>query len=341
MRTTIILLLSLMILIGCGWDPPRDNPLDPNHYRYRPIEDNGSLAVQVLTLSQQPVEDAIVELTEAGLILRTDQDGWARFEEVAIGDWWVHAFKQADEGPVYARDSIQVEIRQSTHIETNFRLDAQPYFTNTVVNAVAYQEVNRGTVYYNLYLRANVEDPDGAVDIDSVTWLWNDDISLTGEFEYRLDSSFYGATIPSDSFSTGSIDAALNAPFFFEAFNAAGHSVRSNEVYPARVIHDAPETQDLELKFGPAPGLQWYYILTEFPDLSQFNYLIKIYQIGDAPGQTVYERLIAPTDNSSVYHQLPEPLPVGSYYWYVWVIDLFGNSSRSRLTLLTVKEPIL
>ena len=321
--TLFLTLTVTMLFVGsCEWDPVRDNPLDPRSKGYRPLPEEGSVDVRVMTLfsNNRPIQNAKVELlTEPVLSKQTDEDGWARFSEVAAGTLLVQATTDDNSKPNYAPASRQIVIRKATNIETNLYLDALPNFIYADAYAVTRQVIGDETIFYQVHLKAYVEDPDGGGDVKRVEWTWNDTTTLEGVLHYsRLDSLFHDTLISGKSF--GNIDAALDGVFQFEAFDGL-----------ERVIHDVPTLESLPYNQIVAnPTIAWNFTWgDDFVSPNQFNYLLRIHQISQFY-PLVYDSLITPSGIRDNEHRVENPLESGNYDYSVWVVDLHGNRARSK-----------
>ncbi len=128
MRSYLDILLRLaffVIFIGCQWDPPHDNPLDPQNYRYNP---SGSLKFILLdTLDLTPINRAEVRLPELSLCKLSDSSGIVEFPAVKPGNWWVFAERRGEnELKPYALDSILVYLQDRQARCDTIKLRALP-----------------------------------------------------------------------------------------------------------------------------------------------------------------------------------------------------------------------
>lgn len=297
----------------------------------------GSLSMQIINYNQQPIKDAtaLVTLTNFDLSKRTDSLGLANFDDVPAGEWWVSAFRTDIPGPIYARDSILVVINTGAPTYVSLRLDALPYFVDVSVNAITIAFQHRA--FNKLRLKARVEDPDGPSDLDYVEYQFEDTLTgdvISGRLAYNLESAYWVVEIPSENLPGGNIDNATNAPFRFFVFDDKGNSV-ATESSLLKVIHNAPDLNPRDIAPTPRPTLRWIYHLTdEFSDTTQFNYLVEIHQT--YPDQFLfYDTLLVPIVQNNPSHTVDRPLQAGDYEWYIYVIDNFGNYSRSERGKIT------
>jgi hypothetical protein len=330
--------VTAAVAIGCQWNPSHDNPLDPMSDRYSP---NGSLNFKVLTLIQQPIVGATVLIDELGLYVLTDSSGRAHFDNLPADSYWVRAFRDTPGLAQYGRDSLLVAVTPHGSLDTTINLDGLPSFTFVAANAIS--SIDSGTQHfpdYQVLLKASARDPDGPADLVRVQAKLTDAINhdtLSVTLSYALDSLFWSVIIPSDSFYNGHIENALILPFEFEAFDVAGRPSLPTPAYMARVIHNQPGI-NVPPQPDPFPVLQWDFPLyNELPYANLFNFLVRIYR-NFPQRQVIYERLLVPNNSSGYSHRIQSPLPPGTYEWEVWVIDLYGNSSRSARLPIQVTQ---
>lgn len=286
----------------------------------------GSLTLRVLTLHQKAIPNATVQINSLGLFRVTDNNGNANFPEIPAGNWFVSAKRERGDGAVYVEDSISVTITPGIQSSTRILLDALPYFMDVSVNSV---NIERGIETYirRLRLTATVDDPDGAWDLTSVIWFINE--TMTGRLNYNPDSIKWIIEIPSDSLTDQNVDALINIPIKFSAIDAMGNSADTSKAL-ARVIHRSPDLRPQEVSWIKNPTFSWhYYQRDEFSDISQFNYLVQIIR-EDPFIETVHSAIVQPIQNNTRDYTMQDSLSPGNYAWYVYVVDLHGNYSRSQ-----------
>lgn len=292
----------------------------------------GQLSVQVLNKSSQPIEHATVIITEHGKFSLTDTEGSAQLDDIPPGEVWVTAYRTKPMDPVYASDSLLVSVHPGALTYASFRLDAMPSFIEVAVTSNGYG-YSLNSIIHKVRLKARAEDPDGRTDVQYVTYHFTipeSQITLHDTLRWfgDQDSTYWWTEIPSEVFPGGNIDNAQNAPFYFEAFDSDSNSVLA-EGSLLKVIHDFPNVDPIQVNPQNQPTIAWYYYWRdEFVDTTQFNYLLRITK-DDIEPVVVYDTLLVPISQSNPSHQVAEVLDEGSYYFYIWVIDRFGNFSRS------------
>jgi hypothetical protein len=298
----------------------------------------GSLLFRTLDRTQQSISGVSVTITALGLFVRSDGEGVARFEDLPPGDWWVSAEKSESPGARFGLDSLLVTISSLIEADRSIFLDALPEFQMLTVTSLATSSIGQVDPQYSLRIRAIVTDPDGIIDLLRVEAMLIDtsrDDTIRSSLVFDNDSSLWFTEIPSDSFPGNLIDNALGLPVVVEAFDRAGYRSPAQTRYLTRVIHGVPQ---LFLESGGAtPTLAWIYDLwSEMPSISLFKYQVRIYH-NNIQRIRRYLRTVVPEQRAYNQHIVDTELPPGPYIWEVWVLDNFGNSSRSAPGYFTVQ----
>lgn len=301
---------------------------------------SGGLKITILTLNSQPIPGATVQVREPnGVVGRyaiTNALGEAEFAILPAGSVWVTAFRE-NGGAAYGRDSIRVDIFTAQIADTSLSLNALPSFEKVVVNAIAYADnPQQAEPFYFVRLKAVVDDPDGSfhlrrVEARAIDFAHEDTIRTSLRYFPNdiPDSIYWGADIQSDQFYNSLIDNVVAIPFEFFAYDAAGGSAPPTSTILVRVLHGYPDAAQVQPE--QYPQLRWIYTyIDDLQDTSLFNYLVRIYRTS-FPSSLAYERLVAPNEGTQNLHVVDRLLPSGGidYEYEVWVIDLYGNSSRS------------
>ena len=336
----VICIMVFICLLGCQWEPPHDNIFDPDHSNYKPF---GNLDLRVLTFGvpPQPVASATVLIPELGRIQTVNINGLASFKELSEGTWWVCAYRDIIPDTVYARDSIQVEIRQTFTTDINLQLGALPVFRYAKVISEKRQLADRSaypdSIELKAVLTAEVWDPDGEREIKHVVWRLQD--LMLDTLQFRTDYSYWFLDVPSSSFPGNDLAYSINLPYSFEAYDSRGNSSKAT-AHLVRVIQIIPERMTANFPNEPKvrPKLSWIlYWRDIFGRTEEFTCLLRIFLHEDL----VYERYIPNDGNFTQYeHTVEKSLIQGQQYiWEVWVIDNLENKSRSERDLFIVPLP--
>lgn len=321
-------------MLGCQWNPSHDNPMDPDFYRKPNV-----LNFLVQNLDRQPIPDANVRIDALGRFTKTDSLGIARFEDLPAGDSWITASRISGEMPLYALDSILITISLGTTINASINLDALPYFTSVVVNSQAIKPNDTDNAIVRLFLKTEVEDPDGPADVRDVLWRFkglDGSQEMDGSLDFKQDSMYYSGIILSNAFPDSNIDIAMEGTFTFEAFDGQENSVTAvtslNRIFHGRFQWDPIYDEQYAL-------LEWTYDWNaDFDDTQSFNYLLRIFKDDPDGSFQVYEKLLGSSGNAHQVHEIEEEFPGGRYTCFVWVIDRFGSFLRSNGALLVLNS---
>lgn len=309
---SLFLLLSFTLMISC--DAERINPLDPNSPLYR---DEGTLIGSVRTRTGKPIPNVVVEVPSLDRYTATDFDGRYELTGLKSGEAMVFASLKN-----YSSDSGQVKIRILKVDTLDFVLDALPQFDHCCVRT--YNIINKNN---HVELEASVSDGDGIVDIDSVS-CWIVDILDTFKLEY--DGGVYKKTILAKALPGETLESLIGKEFYFIAYDKAGQSVISNPAKMTRIIDEIPtlvEPVNFQV-VDKHPALIWNKTLTSFP------YTYKVEVMTTQLGVIWTKEGFSPDDTTVV---VDEELEADDYSWVVWIIDEYGNHSRSLIAGFKVK----
>lgn len=289
----------------------------------------GSLTIEILTLRQTPIVNATVLISELGLFRTTNDEGVVTFSSIEAGSWYVTAFRaeDVDSTVVFARDSIRVRINSGSHTSARILLNALPYFSYVNVRSITLQQRTASYLRW-LVMSASVEDPDGQAHLTGVYWRISE--SLNGALRYNPSTTYWEAEIADSLFSPATIYSMINVPIVFEAFDASGNSAQEHSTL-MRVINDSPDARPPDVSWSLRPNLRWdYEYRNQFADTSQFEYVVQVLRETHFDPELVYSRTVnhtSPTFREE--HIIEEDLPRNDYFWYVYVVDSYGNYSRT------------
>lgn len=321
-RLPVPALFAVLFLSGCLGDVPRDNPLDPLSGGF---EDSGSVTGR--TARYYPPYPAIsgvrVRLEPLGLAVMSDSDGRFTFGDVPAGSYRLVA---ETDGFAPASDSVTVRAGRMSELTRLMRMDGLPEIAEVSLSSV---HVSRWWPppedQYRLEVAVAVEDPDGVQDIESV-WVEIPALSFVDTLTAGQVFGRYTASIPASELQ-GGLHAALGHSVVVKARDFVGAEVASTPRTIARIIDDVPiaaDPQGLEAVDDPRPVLTWKLMLLPYP----FTYRVDV--VVDDPNVPRVVQTASGISPDSTSYRLESPLPEGTYYWVVWVVDAFGNRSRSK-----------
>jgi hypothetical protein len=317
-KCQIVMCVVGILLLAC--EAERDNPLDPESPYYK---GTGAIIGWVKTRTGEPISGMTLtvepETTEYEFCF-SNEEGFYEFEEVAAGSCKVIASKKG-----YAADSNWIEVAVGREDTVNFFLDILPGFTSC--------KVSTHHILQNYYAcpEAEVFDGDGLIDIDSVVF-WVAELPDTLSLEY--DAGAYRKIIYTDDLPGHSLEDLIGKDCFFRVIDKAGKQVSSSPVRAARIIYETPRVVkpvNFE-EVGQNPELVWYKADLSYP----YTYTVEVTNIKSGmPPVMVWSKGEISAGDTTV--TVPILLSPDYYYWSVWVVDEFGDRSRSKEAGFEVK----
>lgn len=301
-----------LLLLSC--EAERDNPYDPKSPLYR---DEGALVGWVKTRTGKPIPGVVVEISPHNKFSVTDLDGRYEMKCLKSGESRVFASLKG-----YSRDSGEVTIKILKTDTLNFVLDCLPQFEHCLVRT--YNIINKNN---QAEFETAVADGDGVVDIDSVS-CWVEDILDTFRLEY--DDGVYKKTIQAKTLPGNTLESLAGKDVFFIAYDKAGASSVSSPCAITRIIDEIPTLVE-PVNFQIAdknPTLVWNKTLTSFP------YSCRVEVMSTQLG-VIWSRDGISSNDTTV--TVDENLEADDYSWVVWIVDEYGNHSRSITAGFKVK----
>ncbi len=316
---TIYLVGVYLLTGGCSSDAPRDNPLDPANG----IRING---IVQRFYENNPIADAVITLTPGNLIGRSNSDGSYSIENITPGNYVAVCQK-----PGFLADSMNINLQQQETV--NFRLNALPFFTNISITTQHLVSFISSVDTAFVEITVTADDLDASNDVDSIRY----QIDAFGFADTLLqinpqEQTFIGQLETRD-LGISSLEQLGGQPFIFFVKDLPGAVVASNPQFITRIIRDTPVAQfpinniSITLPFV----FEWQMFSAEFP----FTYDIEIFQINFNFFTLVDEIRNIPGNVTEFNYS--GPLSAGEYFWVLFVIDEFGNKSRSIENPFTIQ----
>jgi hypothetical protein len=315
---------------GCLGEAPHENPLDPLAEGFRAegaIEGRvtGVFPVDGALEGRADVPVRFVPVGPAGrpeLATRTDAGGYFGLSELPTGPWAVVA---EDEG--LSRDADTVVVEAGRVAETLLQLEAVPVVEEQDLRTVHIVRWFPTDPVFQLEVEVTARDPDGRDDVASATLVVPDPAPaalplapVPGE-PGRFARVFDEAELPAGV--EGLLGRALRA----EVRDASGNVAGGPPVSLVRVIEQSPQTQSPQAGdvTGPLPTLVWRPAQVPFA----FTYRVDVFLLDGAGVPNLVDQAtgLGPAVTS---YAVGAPLAPGDYFWTVWIVDAFGNRSRSR-----------
>ncbi len=305
----LTLIVILLVVVTCN--PERDNPLDPRSPLY-----TGEATIKglVKTFAGNPIQDATVSATniDTQLSVSTNTDETGGFcISVYKGAYNVTAMMSG-----YLDSSMEVAIDAGEVREILFNLDGIPF---SIVQAALSSRMATwiGSVV-DIYISAEVGDPDGLQDIDSV---FVEVLEVKKYMAFNPQPQMYECRISENECPGGNSEFLIGPQFVVTAVDQKGVRGSSVPFYLIRIFREFPlSISPPDGAVVPGDDLQiiWHKLKTDFP----ISYLVQIF-IGWPP-QVVYEE----TTQDTVL-VVASTLSEGEYYYWVLAADEYGNTARS------------
>jgi hypothetical protein len=326
--------LGLAAGVGCG-DAPRENPLDPLSEGFR---DEGAISGRVTGLyppfpGRPGVQVRLIPVGPAGrpeLATRTDDDGRFALNDVPTGPYVMEA---DEEGFAGAADTVSVTA--GAVAEAMIQLDALPVVTEQSLRSVHILRWPPLEPVFQLEVEAAAEDPDRPQDLAGAS-LVVPDLDFSAELvETEPGTGVFAATFDERELPAPGVESLLGQTVRIEARDVSGNAGLGPPQSLVRVIEQSPQTQSPQFPdvVSTRPTLVWQPAQLPFA----FTYRVDVFVVNAAGIPRLFDRYenIDPNQTSI---QVEEELASGEdHFWTVWVVDAFGNRSRSREAGFTVQ----
>ena len=327
--------LGLAASVGCG-DAPRGNPLDPLADGFR---DEGGISGRVTGLyppfpGRPGVQVRLIPVGPAGrpeLATRTDGEGRFALSDVPAGPYAVEA---DEEGFASAADTVSVEA--GVVAEAMIQLNALPVVTEQSLRSVHILRWPPLEPVFQLEVEAAAEDPDRPQDLAGAS-LVVPGLDFSAELvETEPGTGVFAATLDERELPAPGVETLLGQTVRIEARDVSGNAGLGPPQSLVRVIEQSPQTvspQLLETVNTPTPTLVLQPAQLPFA----FTYRVDVFVVNAAGIPQLVDRY-EDIDPNQTSLQVEEELASGEdHFWTVWVVDAFGNRSRSREAGFTVQ----
>lgn len=306
--------LLALIAAGCSWDAPHDNPLDPVN--------GGNVEGRVLTRRATGIADAEVQAPAADRFCRTDSAGEFALYGLPAGSLLVRVRAEG-----FVADSFRIDLARGRVDSATRYLNGQPRFAAFRVSSHVFGRGWPPEPLTFCRLRAEVDDPDGVQDIDSV-WVEIAAVGFAGRLAWDPEDEEYAATLWSSELPGQSPETLVGQEVKFLVADLEGAVGAQSVCGPERIIYELP------VPLFPSGGLDTLesdttFAWRKFDQGFRVGYRAEVVRVeGGAPAGLVLARdATVPQDTG---WRVPiDSLPPGDYYWTVEAIDAYGNSSRS------------
>jgi len=246
------------LLLGCNWDPPHDNPIDPNYYRYLPT---GELKLTVIGAdSLKPLSQVEVRSPALAVLAYTDSAGSVHLKKLPLGLYRFYAERRDGTKP-YGLDSVNVQIRENSVYADTLSLPPLPPtrggLTVRVKTLISQEPIYGAEIRIPELGLYSLSNPDGYAEFPEVrpgNWTITGSKLSAVPPSYAVDS--LQVTINPSSLT--SVVLNLDAlPFFIEVLVTSLSKYRGVEEYTRELrlkakVDDPDRTSDIE-------HIEWTY----------------------------------------------------------------------------------
>ncbi len=316
-----------IIITGCVKDAERDNPLDPKSDLFN---DRGTIRGKVYSYYQpfRPIHYADIIIHPDHHWTTSNEYGDFTLTQLPAGDYTIHVQKEG-----YRPDSLNMTLKPGDNTYFQFNLNGLP---GLVSNKISIGHISRWWPTNDLYtikIEAEVSDPDGVADIQSVQ-LSIPDYDILLDLDRTQNPAIFSLMLNEEDLPLSSVHKLLGYPMYIHFHDLPESHCTTDAFYAARVIEDIPTPLSpisLAIVDG-RPTLIWQKTRLPFP----FTYDINIYRIDQGINTLVGQSAGIPSDSLS--YQVPILLSEGTYFWTLTVKDEFGNWSRSKEAAFQVQS---
>ncbi len=323
MKNRFILLTIIWVVgLNCISDAPHENPLDPEN-------PNTSLTLKGQVLTRYPpyqgIPDVEVWVEPLHRFTRTDSAGEFMFNDLKSGSYTIIAQREG-----YDSDTIAITLVD--HLVLEIYLDALPRFQRVALTTHRYGRYFPPEDLYFLLIDVWVSDRDGNSDIVKMEYAiadlgFQDTLRLV-EFPDAYTARFVVQRTPQD-FQLPSLHTLIGKAFTFQVEDQSGQRTTSPPYYLTRIVETLPvvvQPTGLQTISTAQDTIlfQWEAVYLPYP----FMFRVEIYRL-DFGVTTLVQRMAGiAADQTTVAYR--NDLTPGDHFWVVYIVDEYGNTSRSR-----------
>jgi hypothetical protein len=315
-----IAVLIILSLVSVSCEAPRDNPVDPDSDNFAVIE--GS--VQSFSLPYTPLKDVSVYWAPSRTLVKTDIDGKFRIGNATSNNDYLVFQKEG-----YRTDSVYLSWNEQTRLSVQINLNKLPVLDSSSVytSVINHSDEDRS---FELTIKLGISDDDK--DIDSV-FVENPKLNIKRFLSYDIISKVYQITLSSEDVSMNDIEDTIGEYFTFYVRDIFGnvHNVGNDQVSRIIRIGATIVTPDNNSAVDSLPTLFW----KKFDPGYSLTYNVEVYKSDPINPQLILRNTAIRMDSTSL--RIKQPLAPSGYFWVVWTVDSFRNSSRSKTASFQVR----
>jgi hypothetical protein len=319
MKLNLIIILFIVSLLSISCEAPRDNPFDPASDDFTLIE--GS--VQTYSLPYTPLTDVEVYWKNSETLVKSDSTGKFRIANAKNIDGYL-VFRK----PGYRSDSVLIKWNDETRTTVQINMNRMPVLTSASITTSVINHSDN-TRSFELLIQAAITDEDK--DIDSVI-VDNSKLGIRKVLEYDIINKNYKHSLSSDEVTLNDIEDIVGEDFNFYVTDIFNNYDPVGRAQVTRVIRSgATVISPVDVNTGSQPTLSWKIFQPGYT----LSYTVEVYKSDPTNPQLVFRSTNLPMTGSSV--KVNSSLAIGNYFWVIWTIDSFNNSSRSKPAFFGVR----
>lgn len=280
--------------------------------------------VKTVALPRKPISNVKVFWKNQSIITETDANGFYQFNNVSQNNGWLYFEKDG-----YSKDSVYVQFDNAAakQVEDRF-LNANPRLLNLSLYTIV-QNRYPDIQVQRLIVQASIADDEN--DVDSV-FVKNYSLNFVKRLVFNPETNRYENSFRTVDIKINSLEDAIGTDFIIVAKDKSGRTFSIGSSSIKRIINQeitivSPVNREV---VGNKPTFKW----NKFTPGFSFEYMVQVYTDETSP--------ILMWEKKNISKDLVETvcdtsLPAGDYYWVIWSIDSFGNSSISKPGTFTVK----
>lgn len=315
-------LLGLALWAGCLGEAPRGNPLDPLSEGFEAAGD----VVGRVTGFYAPfsgLAEAEVRLTPGPYVAQTDADGQFVIEGVPVGMYEITAVK---DGYEVGLDTVAVAVGQARRKE--LRLSGLPAIASLTLQT---SHVSRWWPppldLYVLTVTADIVDPDGLADIDSV-WVEIPALGFDAPLPAAQVPGRFQRSLPEAELPTATLFELQGLDIRVRTLDRSGSRMHSSPQSLSRILDVVPVAGEPQAGISitdPQPTLTWQQV--RLPHTFSYRVAVARVDLGAETRVWALDGIDANATNVRVGVPLA---PGATYNWTIDIVDGFGNWTRSR-----------
>ncbi len=310
-----VIIFILFAFIGCVSDAPHENTYDPLSPAYK-----GTGTIEgIIAVKDRPgstLSDVWVQVLPQKIATKSDEHGYYRIDNVKKGYVTMYFSRE-----YYTPETLNVYLEIGEIKNINVSMNGFPVISSA---AILSRRIDGTPPEYFVDVRANISDPNGLADIDSVWFIVEDDEFL---MDYNVANKFFEVRIHA---SVLPIEYLIGKQLYIKATDRT-KAIRLS--YPFALAQPIDQVAQPLYPFIGDTVTSPIEFSWAAPVIS-FNYSYSItfarLQGSGASQMIVWKTVIEPLRAELTRYQYTVMLPSGKYSWAIAIVDINGNWSQSR-----------